>query len=471
MSNIINPTMLSGSEVLPIIEGGKGIGVTDGGTAGHFAKAGAIGTFSGVCPKHLDDNGEHIPLEFTAKNRVDRHREFVDYSIKGAVSQAKRAFDIARGKGKIHMNVLWESGGAHRVIEEVLEKAQGLINGVTAGAGMPYRLAEMTAKHKVYYYPIVSSMRAFKILWNRSYKKFSEWLGGVVYECPWKAGGHNGLSNAENPLEPQSPYERLVALRTFMDSVNLQEVPIVLAGGVWHLNDFKDYINNPDVGKIAFQFGTRPIYTQESPVSKEWKERLFTLREGDVFLNRFSPTGFYSSAVRNQFIIDLTDLSKRQVSFTHEEDGDHTVKFVYNSRGRFIWITPEDHIKVQQFIEAGYTEMMKTPDNTAVFASVDQKNKILKDQRDCVGCLSACRFSNWMEDKAGVGHFSTDKMPDPRSFCIQKTLRSAVETSDIENDLMFSGSQSFNFAQDEWYQGGKFMPTIQQLVDRIMSGY
>ena len=50
-------------------------------------------------------------------------------------------------------------------------------------------------------------------LWKRAYSKAAEWLAAVVYEDPWLAGGHNGLSNAEDPLKPEDPYPRVKALR------------------------------------------------------------------------------------------------------------------------------------------------------------------------------------------------------------------------------------------------------------------
>ena len=62
------------------------------------------------------------------------------------------------------MNVLWEMAAAERVLHGVLEGAAGLIHGVTCGAGMPYRIAEICARYGVYYYPIVSSGRAFRAL-------------------------------------------------------------------------------------------------------------------------------------------------------------------------------------------------------------------------------------------------------------------------------------------------------------------
>ena len=71
------------------------------------------------------------------------------------------------------MNVLWEMAAAERVLHGVLEGAKGLIHGVTCGAGMPYRIAEICARYGVHYYPIVSSGRAFRALWKRAYHKFA----------------------------------------------------------------------------------------------------------------------------------------------------------------------------------------------------------------------------------------------------------------------------------------------------------
>src|SRR5262249_53189734 len=160
---------------------------------------------------------------------------------------------------------------------------------------MPYRVAEIAQHFGLYYYPIVSSARAFRALWLRAYHKFRDLLGGVVYEDPWLAGGHNGLSNSEEPKAPEAAVPRGPALGEVMNGVGLVDVPIIMAGGVWWLSEWEEWLEDPAVGPVAFQFGTRPLLTQESPISAEWKRRLLTLQPGDVYLNRFSPTGFYSS--------------------------------------------------------------------------------------------------------------------------------------------------------------------------------
>jgi nitronate monooxygenase len=111
-----------------------------------------------------------------------------------------------------------------------------------------------------------------------------------VYEDPWLAGGHNGLSNSEDYRVPEDPYLRIVELRKVMNEAGLQRTPIIMAGGVWWLSEWEHFLDNPEVGPIAFQFGTRPLLTKESPISDVWKKKLMELKKGDVLLHRFSPT-------------------------------------------------------------------------------------------------------------------------------------------------------------------------------------
>jgi len=463
----IKSLKLSGKNLLPIIEGGKGVGVTNGVTAGNFAKFGAVGTFSGVNADYVNESGNLVELEYQTTTRRQRHEELVNYSIKGGISQAKIAHDISSGMGRIHMNILWEMGGAERVLQGILDGAKGLIHGITCGAGMPYRLSEIAQKYKVYYYPIVSSMRAFRALWKRSYHKAKDLLGGVVYECPWRAGGHNGLSNAENPQEFQDPYPRVSEIRSFMNSIGLNDVPIVMAGGVWNIEEYEHWLDNPEIGPIVFQFGTRPIVTQEYPVPNSWKQKLLNLKKGDVYLNKFSPTGFYSSAVENSFIRELKEREIRQVEYRCQKDQDFDTEISFGGRGRTVYIKLVDYQKVQNWISDGHNEPMKTPDETLMFVDKSKAKQILTDQINCMGCLSQCRFSNWSDKEEN--NYNNGKKADPRSFCIQKTLQEIRKDINIENQLMFAAHSAYRFAGDPFYANG-FDPTIGQLINRIMLG-
>ena len=463
----LQPVTISGKEVLPLVEGGKGIAVSNGQSSGAWAQCGGVGTFSAVNADSYDDEGNIIPVVYQGRTRRERHLELIENAIKGGVSQARVAYESANGQGRIHMNVLWEMGAVEPILHGVLSQTKGIVHGVTCGAGMPYKLAEICVSYGLFYYPIVSSARAFNILWKRAYHKFPSYLGGVVYEDPWLAGGHNGLSNSENPLQPEPPLQRLIALRENMRSHNISDaVPIIMAGGVWWLSEWTDYLDNPSLGSIAFQYGTRPLLTQESPISHAWKDKLFSLKQGDIFLNRFSPTGFYSSAVNNSFIRNLQERSGRQVAYSSAAHGQHTVAFPIGARNRIVYLTPDDAQSATTWIDNGYTQAMRTPDSTLVFVTTSEEQSILTDQIDCMGCLSACAFSNWAQNE----HGTTGKKADPRSFCIQKTLQVISHSDDIDNQLMFSGHQAYRFGTDPFYENG-FVPTVKQLVERIQTGY
>ncbi|HXV23407.1 MAG TPA: nitronate monooxygenase [Alphaproteobacteria bacterium] len=456
---------ISGREVLPLVEGGKGISVSNGQSSGAWAACGGVGTFSGVNADFYDNQGRLVQQTYTGRTRRERHEELVAFAIQGGINQARIAHDMAGGEGRIHMNVLWEMGAAERILHGILEGAKGLIHGVTCGAGMPYRIAEIAVRYKVHYYPIVSSARAFRLLWKRAYHKFSGWLGGVVYEDPWLAGGHNGLSNSEDPLTPESPYPRVLALREEMRTLGVGEVPIFMAGGVWRLDEWGGWLDSRELGPMAFQFGTRPLLTQESPISDIWKRKLLTLKEGDVFLNRFSPTGFYSSAVRNSFLEELRRRSERQVAYAPSPVGEHDTSFPVGARGRLVYLTAADKARADGWVAEGFTEALRTPDSTLIFVTPDKAEEIHRDQVECMGCLSACLFSNWAQNDAGT----TGKKADPRSFCIQKTLQAISHAADPERQLMFSGHNAFRFASDPFYSNG-FVPTVAQLVARLQTG-
>ncbi len=514
----LNPIIISGKEVIPLIEGGKGIAVSDGHSSGAWAKAGAVGTISGVFADTIDEKGQIIPKVYTRKSRAERHKELIEMSIKGGISQARIAHEIAGGNGRIHMNVLWEMGGSISILEGMMnswenvmgnltekapekyqekiiavgEKVQqtlgtlrfkyqqrqaetvpvvdgmlgeikNMVNGITCGAGMPYKLAEIASKYGVYYYPIISSARAFKALWLRSYKNCPEYLGGVVYEDPWLAGGHNGLSNSENPEKPERPYERLIALRKQMNEFKLDNTPIILAGGVWNLKEFEDYIDNPEIGPIAFQLGTRPLLTQESPVAKAWQGCLRGLKKGDVVLQQFSPTGFYSSAVRNKFLQGLMDRKDTEMPYVDKPTGIFVKPFKV-SEAHTVYLTEYDLKRANKYQSGKKPHAVRTPDSSLIFLSNEEYDKIKQDRADCVGCLSACAFSGWSQAN---GHL--DRLPDSRSFCINKTLTAIAHGESIDNNLMFAGHLAYRFGTDPMYKNG-YIPTVEELIDALLSG-
>ncbi len=459
----INKINISGAEVYPLIEGGKGINGTDGKSSGYWAKEGGVGTISMVSPTEISLSGTIIPEIFHEKIRAKRHREMVEYAIRGGISQAQIAHDIAGNNGRIHINMLWEMADSEEVITRVLDGAKGLIHGVTCGAGLPYNLGAIASAHNVYYYPIISSARAMAILWKRSFRNYAQYLGGVVYEDPWLAGGHNGLSNAENPLQPERPYERLVALRKVLVELGLPNLPIIIAGGVWSLSDWQDYIDNPELGQVAFQFGTRPMITKESPISDAWKMLMMHTQKGDVILQKFSPTGFFSSAIKNKFLSNLIRRKKAEIPYS--ETASEEMSFLLPiSPIKAVYIRPEDKKQVEEQRRLGYSMIKETPDDTLVFLTPDEWTDIQRQRAECVGCLSQCQFSGWSRANG-----STGKIPDPRTYCIHHTLMDIGHGGDIQNNLAFAGHNVYRFSSDPLY-ANNHIPSIHELFSAILAG-
>ncbi len=150
--------------------------------------------------------------------------------------------------------------------------------------------------------------------------------------------------------------------------------------------------------------------------------------------------------------------------------GEHVAEYGVGPRRRAVYLTEGDLAQVRAWEDAGFTEALRTPDSTLIFVTPDKAEELLADQVACMGCLSQCRFSNWSQEGPD---FTNGKKADPRSFCIQKTLQNVAHESDsdevMEQNLMFSGHNAYRFALDPFYGNG-FIPTVRQLVERILTG-
>ena len=456
---------ISGRLVDPLVEGGKGVNISNGFSSGAWSSCGGVGTISATSAIFTDENGKVIrnpKYQFKGEDRYQRHLELINMSISGAIFHINVAHEIMSRSDKVgalNLNVLWECGGVPQILHGILSKVGYLVNGIVCGAGLPFDLAKIAAKYAVYYNPIVSSALAFNILWRKSYSKVKEWLGSVVYECPWRAGGHNGITQREDPKKPASTYERVLSLRKCMNNFGLHDTTLVIAGGIWNIKQWVEE-ENADLSRIApvaFQFGTRPLLTKESTISEQWKQKLFDLKKGDVMLQKFSPTGFYSSAVRNSFLRELEDRSARQVPYSESESELYNVGIA-----KGIYVSTDDHEKINSWQSEGYESHMITPDKTLIFVTRDRKKQILFDQMSCKGCLNKCRFSNFSQHDG-----STGLKPDPRSFCIANTLYDAGCGEDIDKNLMFSGTSAYKFSEDPFYKN-KYIPSVKELYNRII---
>ncbi|MGL6188284.1 MAG: nitronate monooxygenase, partial [Holosporales bacterium] len=157
--------------------------------------------------------------------------------------------------------------------------------------------------------------------------------------------------------------------------------------------------------------------------------------------------------------------TEHQVAYVLKPVGDHDTPLPIGPRARLVYLTHHDNKEALSWMEQGFTEALRTPDSTLIFVTPEKAAEIHEDQVNCMGCLSACLFSNWSQDASGT----TGRKADPRSYCIQKTLQDVSHGGDIEKNLMFAGHNAYNFAKDPFYAQG-FIPTVRQLMERLLTG-
>src|SRR3546814_11313612 len=95
----VNPIRYAGRELLPLIEGGKGVAVSNHASSGAWAAAGGIGTISAVNADSYDPTGKIIPQVYSELSRRGSHEALVDYAIDRGGGQVQRDGDLAGGKG------------------------------------------------------------------------------------------------------------------------------------------------------------------------------------------------------------------------------------------------------------------------------------------------------------------------------------------------------------------------------------
>lgn len=85
----LNPIRLSGREVLPLIEGGKGISISNGESSGAWSAAGGVGTFSGVNADALDKDGNPVSVIYKGQTRRERTVSSLNIPFKGGSHKPK----------------------------------------------------------------------------------------------------------------------------------------------------------------------------------------------------------------------------------------------------------------------------------------------------------------------------------------------------------------------------------------------
>lgn len=274
----------------PIIQGGMGIRISGANLAAAVANAGGIGIISAV------GLGYSSPyFDPHQANKQGRREQFFEANRLALIDELRLARQLSPD-GIIGINAMVAARDYETLVRTAAEQG---VNLIISGAGLPLSLPGYTADYPdVALVPIVSSVRAAKLIcrkWERQYNRLPD---GFVIEDPRTAGGHLG-AKAEEFDQPEYQMEQVIIdLAAYIRDELSQSIPVIAAGGVWDRADVDAMLN---LGASGVQIGTRFITTEECDADPRYKQFHLQSSPADVMLVP-SPVGMPGRALRNAFV-------------------------------------------------------------------------------------------------------------------------------------------------------------------------
>lgn len=276
---------------LPIIQGGMGVGVSMSGLAGAVAQQGGIGVISAAQPGYASP-------EF-ASNPLKANLEALAYHIREA---KKKAVD-----GLVGVNIMCALTNYAEYVKTCIENKADLI---ISGAGLPVSLPELTQKFSIKIAPIVSSVKAARVLLKAWDKKHNATGDMVIVEGP-KAGGHLGFS-LESLAEDANFDEELqgiIACVGEYEEKYQKKIPVVFAGGVYTREDIEHYVS---LGCAGVQMATRFVATEECDAHPNFKQAYLDAKPEDIIIVK-SPVGMPGRAINNDLMKEVNAGGKEKI--------------------------------------------------------------------------------------------------------------------------------------------------------------
>lgn len=296
---------IKGRSLLPIVQGGMGVGVSAHRLAGTVAAHGAVGTVASVdLRRHHDDL-----MQKTGRSR-DR-AEIEAANLVALDREVKGALKLAGGNGLVSVNVMRAVSQYAAYVRQACESGA---RAITMGAGLPLDLPELTADHPdVALMPILSDSRGILLVIKKWMRK-NRLPDAVVIEHPGHAGGHLGAARVEDVHEPKFEFARVLE-ETFAGfkelGIERERIPLIPAGGI---NTHEKVRALVDLGAAAVQIGTPFAVTEEGDAHPEFKRVLAEAKPEDI-VTFMSVAGLPARAVKTLFVANY--LKREQTLQAH----------------------------------------------------------------------------------------------------------------------------------------------------------
>jgi nitronate monooxygenase len=267
---------LQGKTLLPVVQGGMGVGVSAGGLAGTVANLGAVGTISSVDLRRLHPDlmarTGHLDKESDARQQIE------SANLMALDREIKKAQMLSNGRGLIAVNIMKALNQYPGYV------AQSLASGVDAivvGAGLPLDLPELAKDFpNTALIPILSDARGVQLV-VRKWEKKGRLPSAIVIEHPKLAGGHLGAASVDDLNDPRFNFDVAIpAILEFFKTAGLEgQIPLIAAGGI---SCREDILRLQALGASAVQLGTAFAVTQECDAPLAFKEILAHAKPEDL---------------------------------------------------------------------------------------------------------------------------------------------------------------------------------------------
>jgi nitronate monooxygenase len=283
---------LKGRSLLPIVQGGMGVGISAHRLAGAVARLGAVGTISSV------DLRRHHPDLMAATGKSRDRAAIRKANLTALDREIRAALGIAQGRGVVAVNVM---RAVSQYADYVRQACESGAQAIVAGAGLPLDLPELAAAWPgVALVPILSDSRGVAIVLKKWLRK-NRLPDAIVIEHPRHAGGHLGAAKPEALDDPKFEFARVLEeiFALFRElSIEPSRIPLIAAGGIASADEARVLF---DLGASAVQLGTAFAVTEEGDAHPEFKRVLVQARPEDIVVF-MSVAGLPARAVRTPWL-------------------------------------------------------------------------------------------------------------------------------------------------------------------------
>jgi nitronate monooxygenase len=286
---------LGGRELIPVVQGGMGVGVSAGSLAGTVAGLGGVGTVSSVDLRRLHPDlmaqTRHLDKEPDAKAQIDAA------NLLALDREIQRARGIAQGRGLVAVNVMKALSAYEAYVRQALQSGA---DAVVVGAGLPLDLPEIARDHpRTALIPILSDARGVQLV-VRKWEKKGRLPDAIVIEHPRLAGGHLGAAKVADLQDTRFDFENVLPqVLEFFKTAGIEgQIPLIVAGGV---SSRADILRWQGLGASAVQLGTAFAVTTECDAAPAFKQVLADARPEDI-VEFISVAGLPARAVRTPWL-------------------------------------------------------------------------------------------------------------------------------------------------------------------------